>query len=440
MSSGLAIAGVSVLLKRLLYDGLIEMASLLGGQPKVSIGPPDRVMTNDDNDPTQLNLFLYQVSSNQGWRNQELPSRDVSGRQRLSNPPLGIDLHYLISAYGAAELHAEILLGCAMQCLHQTPVLSRASIRDALASISLDGNARDVLTAARLETQVEQLKITPEFLSNEEMSKIWTALQTHSRPTAAYQVSVVLIQAEDPVRAPLPVLTRGRPAPGAKQDPGAQVRPSLVPPVPTLESVHPSSGQPTAALGETIALLGHDLAGTDHSVRLTNDRLDVQRSLPATVATDPNGSAEQLDFVIPADPVTDPDTDFPVGVYRLDVQFWTLNEPKPRETNQLALTIAPAITELPQNPVTVDAAQTATFTLKCAPAIRPGQRVLLILGQQSYSPSAFDTAVSELHFAIPDAPLGDHLARLRVDGIDSPIIDRTAEPPAFLNTRIRIES
>jgi hypothetical protein len=437
MSSALAIAGVSALLQRLLYDGLVEMISLLGGQARVSIGPPDRVTSNGENDPTRLNLFLYQVSSNQGWRNQELPSRDVSGRQRLSNPALGIDLHYLISAYGAAELHAEILLGYAMQCLHQTPVLSRASIRDALTSTSIDDKVRDILNAARLETQVEQLKITPEYLSNEEMSKIWTALQTHCRPTAAYQVSVVLIRAEDPIRAPLPVLTRGEPAPGAKRDPGVQVRPGLIPPVPTLESIHPLKGQPTAALDEEIELSGHHLDGTEHEVRLINDSLDVQRSLPATVLPGAANGDERIGFQLPAAPVTDPNADFPVGLYRLILQMSTADGP--RQTNQLALTIAPAITELPQNPVTVDAAQTATFTLKCAPAIRPGQKVLLILGQQSYSPSAFDMAVSELQFNIPDAPLGDHLARLRVDGIDSPIVDRTAEPPAYLNTRIRIE-
>ena len=39
---------------------------------------------------------------------------------------------------------------------------------------------------------------------------------------------------------------------------------------------------------------------------------------------------------------------------------------------------------------------------------------------------------------IPNAPVGNHLARLRIDGIDSPIIDRTATPPTFLNQRIEI--
>jgi len=43
-----------------------------------------------------------------------------------------------------------------------------------------------------------------------------------------------------------------------------------------------------------------------------------------------------------------------------------------------------------------------------------------------------------LDFVIANAPVGDHLARLRIDGIDSPIIDRAAEPPVFFNQRINI--
>ena len=50
----------------------------------------------------------------------------------LSNPPLALNnLHYLLSAYSGGDLHAEILLGYAMQLLHEMPVLTRAAIRTA---------------------------------------------------------------------------------------------------------------------------------------------------------------------------------------------------------------------------------------------------------------------------------------------------------------------
>ena len=56
-----------------------------------------------------------------------------------------------------------------------------------------------------------------------------------------------------------------------------------------------------------------------------------------------------------------------------------------------------------------------------------------------FEPSSIFTApVDSLDFVIPDATVGDHLARLRIDGIDSPIIDRAATPPVFLDRRIEI--
>ena len=135
MSSALAIAGVSAVLRDLLNDGLIDHAATdtLGVTITVSVGPPDRVIpASGATESTQLNLFMYHVTPNSGWCNERLPSRDASGSQRLSNPPLALNLHYLLSAHGSEDLHGEILLGYAMQLLHEMPVLSRNAIRRAL--------------------------------------------------------------------------------------------------------------------------------------------------------------------------------------------------------------------------------------------------------------------------------------------------------------------
>ena len=68
------------------------------------------------------------MTPNQGWRNVNLPSRNGTG-ERLTNPPLALNLHYLLTAYGAQDFNAEILLGYAMQLLHETPVFARRDIR-----------------------------------------------------------------------------------------------------------------------------------------------------------------------------------------------------------------------------------------------------------------------------------------------------------------------
>jgi hypothetical protein len=61
-----------------------------------------------------------------------------------------------------------------------------------------------------------------------------------------------------------------------------------------------------------------------------------------------------------------------------------------------------------------------------------------VLGQRELAPQPFTPPATTLTFVIPKAPVGNHLARLRVDGIDSPIIDRTTTSATFLNQRIEI--
>ena len=107
MSNALAIAGVSAVLRDLLNNGLIdhEVASAVGTPVTVSVLPPDRVKIGED-EKAQLNLFLYQVTPNAGWNNVGLPSRDDEGN-RLTNRPLALDLHYLLTAYGKKILMAK---------------------------------------------------------------------------------------------------------------------------------------------------------------------------------------------------------------------------------------------------------------------------------------------------------------------------------------------
>ena len=118
MSDFLAAAGVVAIVRALLQNAVTDrLSTALNATPGVTALPPDRVTVGAAEAP-QLNVFLYHVSFNQAWRNAELPSRNASGAL-LSNPPLPLDLHFLISAYGKSEFDGEILLGWAMQVLHE---------------------------------------------------------------------------------------------------------------------------------------------------------------------------------------------------------------------------------------------------------------------------------------------------------------------------------
>jgi hypothetical protein len=209
MSSALAIAAVTALLKDLLLNSAIDRdwAHSLGNVAVTAL-PPDRILNGGGEARNQLNLFMYQATPNQGWRNVELPSRDGNGHL-INNPPLALDLHYLLTAFGAEEFHAEILLGYAMQLLHERPVFSRRDIRTALSTSGPElPPALRAIATSELAEQMEQVKIVPQSLSTEELFKLWAAFQTHYRPTAAYQVSVVLIKSQRSTKPALPVHDR----------------------------------------------------------------------------------------------------------------------------------------------------------------------------------------------------------------------------------------
>ena len=427
MSSALAIAGVTQILRDLLNERIVngDVIGVIGTSVTVSTLPPDKVVAQNGVEVTQLNLFLRHVTPNIGWRNEGLPSRDAAGRNRLSNPPLALNLHYLVSAYGAEDLHAEILLGYAMQMFHEHPTVTRADIRTCLEDHPPDVSATfppwlNALAATGLADQVEQLRITPEFLSTEEMSKFWTSTLAHYRPSAAYEVSVVLIQAQDPAPQPLPVLRRN-----------IKALPTLAPWVPTLASITTEDKQPVAQLDKLITLNGYHLDGAAPEVRLVNDRFKIDEA--ATLA---GSSANKLDFTVPGARAND----FPVGIYRVVARMQAAGDPVPRTSNSLALTLAPSVNGLPPaQPITRAGDGSASFALSFTPAARAGQTVRLLLGSAEYAPQDFTSSATTLNFIIPNAPTGEHLVRLRIDGIDSPIIDMTAQPPAFLDQRINIQ-
>jgi uncharacterized protein DUF4255 len=441
MSTALAIAGVTAVLRDLLNDGLINhnVSGTLGSSITVSVLAPDRVVPANGTETSQINLFLYLVTPNPGWRNEQLPSRDGTGRLRLTNPPLALDLHYLLSVYSNGDLHAEILLGYAMQLLHEMPVLTRDSIRMALNPSPDVGTALPpalrALADSGLEDQIELIKLTPQYLNTEEMSKLWTAMQSHFRPTAAYAASVVLIQSQQPARAPLPILSRGPVDPVTKRDRGIVVVPGLVPPVPMLTKIVPPLHQPVARIGDTIDLQGHDLDGTNREVRLVNDRLDINTIIPA-LAPPVTGASELVQFTLDASLAAT----LPVGVYGVTARVVRPSEIAARETNRLSMVLAPQMTNLPLA-VVRDGGGTASFTIEFVPALRAGQTAVLALSQQEYLPLTAGSPSASLAFAIPNAPVASHLARLRVDDVESPIIDLSKEPPAlptFLNQRVVI--
>lgn len=424
MSSPLAIAAVTAVLKDLLNDGLLNHDLSSIGSFTVTALPPDRISTGQ-NEPNQLNLFLYQVTPNLGWRNQGLPSRDGNG-VRLTSAPLALDLHYLLTAYGSQDLNAEILLGYSMQLLHETPVLSRAQLRTVLGAPSPVNGAISPLpsifgplSAIDLADQIELIKVTPVFLTTEELSKIWTAMQARYRPSMAYMASVVLIQAQNQGRSAPPVLKRGA------DDRGAT---ALAAPFPTLTSVRAAASEslPAMRLGDDLLLTGTHLddQGTLTAV-LENSRAQLVPEINAVA-----DSESKLTIHIPSI-AEDADAmhEWAIGLYKLMLRVNRPNLPA-WTTNSIAFALAPLITVAPLNA----AAGTVNLTVECTPRLLPEQeqQVSLIFGSRGVLPTTITQGgpndPTSLDFTIPNVDPGVYLVRLRVEGIDSLPITITGSP------------
>ncbi|MCP3705425.1 Pvc16 family protein [Paraburkholderia sp. CNPSo 3274] len=286
MSDYFAVAAVTAVMRTILQDALAQSA--LPGQlanATITALPPDRIVIGNEEKP-QLNLFLYRLSSNTGWCNEGLPSRDASG-QRIANPPLALNLHYMMSVYGPNPFDGELLLAWAMQIWHETPVLTRDILQTALTEmakpIAQPAPEEQALATTTLPDQVELIKLVQEPLGIEELSKMWTAFQVSYRPTVAYQASVVLIQRRAATRIGPPVQKRH-----IKAVPWRQ---------PVIEDVSPA----IARTGDILTLRGRNFIGdTPASTGVSFDggvpvapaqvqgnalRVQVPASLPAGIAT-----------------------------------------------------------------------------------------------------------------------------------------------------------
>jgi hypothetical protein len=172
-------------------------------------------------------------------------------------------------------------------------------------------------------------------------------------------------------------------------------------------------------------LNGHHLDGTGGTVLLANDRFQIEQE----VAVDAGGSSAAQPFTVP---------DLPVGFYQAALRVTLSSEANPRTSNQLALIIGPEITSPSPIHVTRDGAGTATIPVDFHPQALPGQTVSLLLGAREILAGPIAAATGTLTFVVDNAPTGDQLLRLRVDGVESPIIDRLAKPPVFLDHLVKI--
>ncbi|HLJ27807.1 MAG TPA: DUF4255 domain-containing protein [Candidatus Angelobacter sp.] len=417
MSNALAVAGVTAVLQALLND-VYNHPKVGLGDVSVSAKAPDIVQAavgTKTDAKLQVNIFMHQVTLNAAWRNIDLPRLAADGNTRTTNQALALDLHYLLTTYAPDDSQAEALLGYAVLFLHENPVLARAQINTTLSGLPNDYPVSN-LKGSGLADQVEMIKITPATLGREELAWLWTALKADYRPTFPFQVSVLLIQPEKPFTSALPVLQRKIAA-----------QANMLSPFPTLIEAVPPNGQTVALLNDIVTVRGSHLNGAN-SALLVNQPRGIKR----TITFPPNVNAGSFQIQVPNDP-----GGIPAGVYVVSAQI--PSAPDVLQTNGVPLSVAASITP-GSIPATIASGSNVVVSLTCTPKLFAGQQVFLLIGNQAAPVDPFTVSTSSPSFTYPSLQATGHPVpvRLRVDGVDSPIIDMTHTPPQFSGPAVQV--
>jgi hypothetical protein len=272
----------------------------------------------------------------------------------------------------------------------------------------------NALGEAELADQLEYVKICPQAMTTEEMSRLWSAMQAKYRPSAVYLVTVVLIDSNQRARSPLPVAKRG------EEDRGPQAVSGVIPSFPEIDAITLPRRQVAALLGDVVTISGHDFAGdsgasntVEVTGRLTNARLRVTRDVAIPVN---QRSANAVKLTVPDEPAS-----LPAGLYTLTLLVAPNGKPlETRGTNEAPLLIAPRITTA--MPASFNPGQ---INLTVSPEVRPGQRVALVLGSSEFIARRLAAQSGTVTFDVSGMAAGVYWVRLRVDGVDSLLVDRS---------------
>jgi hypothetical protein len=391
VSNFLAIAGVTSTLRNLLRDRMEQVVD-------ITLAPPDVTISGVTG--RRLNVYLYQLTENGYLKNQEIPGQGHPAD--YGRPPLSLDLHYLLTAYGSsntaadADLQAQETLGDAMRVLHEFPVVTEALHEG-------DNPANPVILDPSLVGEFEKIKMTLQPISLEDLSKIWTALpETNFRRSVAYQVSVIQIESQRPRRSALPVRERH-----------VYAVPLKTPRVTEIVRDPPFDGvrTPVAEVGDPILIFGENLRRDSTRVRFGPILIPV----PAPQST-------LISLSVPP---------LPPGAHTVQVIHDLLLEGQPGqplvphrgfESNVTVLLVIPRWVGI----APASAGAGAVVTITVATPVGATQEKSLLLGDFTIAAEPVPTTSAPsttIQFRLPAGPSaippGGYLARIRVDGMES---------------------
>ena len=131
-------------------------------------------------------ILLYRASINEHLRNV-----GRVGERGVKPVPVSVDLRYLLTFWSNSAENEQLVLAWTMRQLHEVPVLD-ASILSREANWGAD----------------EVIQLIPEEISNEDLMRIWDAIDPAYRLSLSYIARVVRIDPEQPTEGRPVVATR----------------------------------------------------------------------------------------------------------------------------------------------------------------------------------------------------------------------------------------
>jgi hypothetical protein len=380
MSDYRAIAAVSASIQQLLRDKMQAPVP-------VTLAPPDVAVSDVSGE--RVNLFLYKVEENASLKNMDLPGRGSPGA--YGRPPLALDLHYLLTAYGPNEenqIAAHQILGDAMAVLHDHAVVLPPQL------------------SARLAGEFENVKIYFEPMSLEELSKIWSSLLLAYRLSTAYRVTVVQIENRQPRTYPRPV---GEPPAQGPRVHAITFRNAVLDEIAVIRASDASGLErtPYARIGDTLVLHGTNFLREGLVLKIGN------ADVTAHIVT---FSANRITVRIPDDPLIQPGP----NTVRLQNDLLLGEPPVPHRgvsSNVAVFVLVPSVTGFSAD---FDATP-RTLTLHGSRLFAAGTESMVILGAATpIASSAYTTSTpASIAFPLPPLAAGSYPIRVRVNGAES---------------------
>ena len=175
------IKAVGETLKELLYEGFRSDPDIGIDRSEIHFEPPSKFL-GELYDPLEeecLSIYLYRIVENGDMKNRLPELRALNSEHQSQYPPLSLNLYYLITPLTckAADKDSRIL-GKAMQIFNDHGILAGEDLQGVLANTT------------------EELRLTLDPISIEDMMRIWGGFMRPYRLSVSYEVKVVYIDSE----------------------------------------------------------------------------------------------------------------------------------------------------------------------------------------------------------------------------------------------------